>query len=406
MITKVLRSKYPSASGNEIFELPVKRAFHHLDWMNRGWLAPTEVEQLYLAGASKLHWVLRSSTIARIVRMEDDRDSNPDHHINLQEFINIVLAAREEMLTTTTAESSKHGLRNAASALKSWYASSDGKKMLSGHWSLQHRYRLKPGYLKPPRSMTSISESPYERFMTYTHEFSGDIPETSCPLEPNITNAVYLATKYCMSEVNMAFANWRAGLRECAAEDRDEVTGALNNVLEVCVKFHFLESNHGLDAFHWIDQLVETALIAPLSLFEDMESCPLESILSMRMSCWSLLRHIIGFVNDLWIPRRHEGSLTLPNIPIWRKLRMLDRSRIISKMASVLTDASSALEVAQTWYSQHKSLSIYGRECVRYARLLRQDQEGNIHSDEIHIDNVKISKIPHTPFRKPSPATP
>ena len=403
MIAKVLRSKYPSASGNEIFELPIKRAFHHLDWINRGWLSRTEVEQQCFAGASKLPRTLESSALARIVRMEDDKESNPDHRIDLQEFINIVLTVREEILNATSVESSKDGLRNAASALKTWYASNDSKKMLSGHWSLQLRY--KPNPANPGR----FTASRYEPFMTYTHEFSGDIPETSVPLEPNITNIVYLATKYCMTQVNMAFASWRAGLRKWAAEDRDEVIDALNNTLEVSAKFHVLEINQGLDAFHWLDQLFETASIVPLSLFEDMGGCPLESIRPMRMSCWSLLRQIIGFVNDLWIPRRRKGSLTLPNIQIWRKLRMLDRSRAIVTMASIFTDTSSVLEVARRWYSQHESLKIYSEECVRYARLLRQEQEKNVEdasSCEIRIDNVKIGRISHPPFRKAFPPMP
>ena len=404
MIAKVLRSKYPSASGNELFELPIKRAFHHLDWINRGWLSRTEVEQQCFAGASKLHWTLESSALARIVRMEDDKESFPDHRIDLQEFINIVLTVREEILNATSVESSKDGLRNAASALKTWYASNDSKKMLSGHWSLQLRYKPKPA---DPKSITV--KTSYEPFMTYTHEFSGDIPETSAPLDPNMTNTVYLATKYCMSQVNMAFASWRAGLRKWAAGDRDEVIDALNNTLEVSAKFHDLEINQGLDAFHWLDQLVENASIVPLSLFEDMGGCPLESIRSMRMSCWSLLRQIIGFVNDLWIPRRRKGSLTLPNIQIWRKLRMLDRSRAILTMASIFTDTSSVLEVARRWYSQHESLKIYSEECVRYARLLRQEQEKIVEdasSCEIRIDRVKIGRIPHTPFRKAFPPMP
>lgn len=397
MIAKVLRSKYPSASGNEIFELPIKRAFYHLDWINRGWLPRTEVEQQCFAGASKLHWKFESSALARIVRMEDDKESNPDHRIDLQEFINIVLTVREEILTATSVESSKDGLRNAASALKTWYASSDGGKMLSGRWSRQLRFKPKPA---DPRRITVEA---YEPFRTYTHEFSGDIPETSAPLDPNITNTVYLATKYCMSQVNMAFASWRAGLRKWAAEDRDEVIDALNNTLEVSAKFHDLEINQGLDAFHWLDQLFETASIVPLSLFEDMGGCPFESIRSMRMSCWSLLRQIIGFVHDLWIPQRHKGSLTLPNIQTWRKLRMLDRSRANSKMASIFIDTSSVLELARRWYSQNKCLNIYSEECVRYARLLRQEQEKiveNARSCEIRIDDVKIDKISHTPFRK------
>ena len=443
MITKVLRSKYPSASGNEIFELPIKRAFNHLDWMNRGWLAPTEVEQLCLAGASKAHWVLQSSTIARIVRMEDDKHSNPDHHINLQKFINIVLAIREEILTAINAESSRRGLRNAASALSTWYASSDGKKMLSGHWSLQLRYKAKPAeptrrqdkypyrglmpytkpagprrrqdespyqnlmpYTKPADPKRRRDKSPYQSFMTYTHEFSGDIPEKCSPLEPNITNAVYLATKYCVSQLNMASTKWRAGLRKWADKDRDEVTDALNNVLEGAAKFHALESNQRLDAFHRLDQLRETALIVPLSLFQDMGGCPLESIESMRMSCWSLLSQIIGFVDDLddlSIPQRRKGTLALPDIQDWRRLRMLDRSRAISTMASRFTEAPSVLKAARRWYSQHESLEVYGKECVKYARLLRQEQENPVDFLKIHIDYVKMRAIRPIKIRKAFP---
>lgn len=260
--------------------------------------------------------------------------------------------------------------------------------MLSGHWSLEHRYKPKPAHEK-----RFWHKSPDNGFMIYYHKFSGDIPETSAPLDPNITNAVYLATKYCMSQMNTAFASWRIGLRKWATEERDEVIDALNNVLEVAAKFHDLEMNQDLDAFHWLDKLVEIASMVPLSLFDDMGGCPLESIRSMRMSCWSLLRQIIGFVNDLCIPQRQRGSFTIPDIQIWRKLRMLERSCAISTMASIFTDASSVLEIAQTWYAQHESLNIYGKECVRYARLLRQEQEENVDYGEIQIDYVKFSGL-------------
>ena len=396
MIAKVLRSKYPPASGSKIFELPIKRAFHHLDWTNRGWVPRDEVEQQCLAGASKLDWNLELSALARTVRMKDDNESsNPNHRVDLQEFINIVLTVRE---IATTNVSIKNGLRNAASALNAWYASSDGKKMLSGRWSRQHQY--KPNPLVAERFW---HKRPDNKFITYTHEFSGDIPETSAPLDPNITNAVYLATKYCLPQLNTAFASWRVGLRKWAAEERDEVIDALNNALEVAAKFHDLETNQDLDTFHWLDQLAETASIVLLSLYEDMGASPLESIRSMRTPCWSLLRQIIGFVNDLWIPQCQKDSLTIPDIQIWRKLRMLERSRTISKMASIFTDTSSVLKATQTWYSQHESLNIYGEECVRYARLLQQEQEKNVGSCEIHIDDVKLGRIPHIPFRKASP---
>ena len=85
---------------------------------------------------------------------------------------------------------------------------------------------------------------------------------------------------------------------------------------------------------------------------------------------------------------------------------MLDRSRTFLTMASLFTDTSSVLEVARTWYSQHESLNIYSEECVKYARLLRQEQEKTIEdvsSCEIRIDDVKIGRISHTPFRKAFP---
>lgn len=332
------------------------------------------------------------------MRREDDKESsNLDHRIDLKECSKIVLIIREEILIAITNESTKNGLRNAASALRAWYASSDGKKMLSGRWSLQHRYKAKTADAK-----RLGHESPYDQFMTYIHEFSGDIPETSAPLDPNITNAVYLATKYCISQLNTAFASWRVGLRKWAAEERDEVIDALNNTLEVAAKFHDLEMNQDLDVFHWLDQLIEIASIVPLSLYDDMGDCPLESIWSLRMSCRSLLRQIIGFVYDLWILQRQKGSLTLPDIQVWRKLRMLERSRAISTMASILTDASSVLEIAQTWYSQHESLKIYGKQCVMNARLLRQEQE-ELDFHEMYILKVKSSRIPHTRFRKAFP---
>ena len=394
MIAKVLRPRHPSAAGKEGFELPLKRAFNHLDWIHRGWLSRAEVEQQCLAGLTMVLWKFGSSALARIVRWEDEKESSPDHRIDLQEFINIVLTVREELLNATDIKSSKKGLRIASSALRDRWASSESKKIFPRHWSRQFRYKSDRedawGYPK------------YRRFMTYTHEFSGDIPLSRFPLTSNFASAVYLATRYCISKINAVFARWRAGLKQFAAKDRDEVVDALNNTFEAAAKFHVLESTEDLDTFHWLDHLLENAMMVPLPLFEDMKDCPLESVRSMGETCWLLLDYILGFIYELQIALGGT-STDYPDIQVWRRLRMLDRSRNISAMASVFRDIPSTLEEVKAWDSQHQSLEIYSKDCERYAKLLRQEQEKEIEQPEsfkFRFSHVKIGKISHPPFRK------
>ena len=142
LIAKVLRSKYPPHLDEEPFHLPIKRAFHALDWTSRGWLTRAQVEKSCIDGAGLTGWTLSSEEVARIVMLEDSKEEKPDHHIDPDEFFNIVIAIRAAIKTTTVADSIKVGLSEAAAALIGWYWSTKPTKPCSDQWHVESRLRV------------------------------------------------------------------------------------------------------------------------------------------------------------------------------------------------------------------------------------------------------------------------
>lgn len=406
MVAKVLSSKYPPESGNDPFQLPIKKAFYHLDYTNRGWLPRAEVEQQCSIAAFKLGWTFSPSEIARIVKTEDAKEGNPDYHIDFQEFFDIVLAVRNEVYSATKLSSSKRGLQSAAAVLKDW-CSGNEKEMLSGRWTQQRRYKENPKLIGV---RILAADSPvYLAFVTYSHQFSGDIAEGSIPLNFNFTNAVYLATRCCLPEMNYALASWRTSLKNWPSKERGEIFEALNSVIDSATNFYMLEAGHGFHTYHQLDSLLEDVHVIPLTLFEDLRDCPSQALAELLVQCWTLLSQILGFVSDLNLPHANERDqrtvpgVMPPKITTWRRHRMVDRSREISSAAATLRDSSSTIKKVEIWCGQHQSVLVtHSEECISCAKRLKEEQEqvdARDSTEPVYIDNIKLGKILHIPLR-------
>jgi hypothetical protein len=394
MIAKVLRSKYPPASGNEMFALPIKRAFNHLDMSKRGWLPLAEVEEQCSLASSKLHWTFDQSTLARIVRIEDEKDGNPDHRINLQEFTSIILAIRDSILLGINGVSKKGGLRDAVVSLQKWYSSPGGLKALSPYWGLVKRFET-----VPPRT-----DWDYIEITTYSHLFGGAIPKGTIPLTRNFTNAIYLATRYCVSRVTFIAQTWRPLAKRLKSDEQKEIFEGLDNVLESASKYHSFDYDHG--AFHWLDDLITAASTTPSELLVNIEGCPLPRLIIMQNWLWTILDQILGFVHDLGpeiVQITQKNGLAEPEFGVWRERRMLDRSRMILAATSPFETAPGILQNARKWQEENKSLSASSDDCVQCTLLLRQVQEKMVESAssrKIKIENVRVATLQRTMFRR------
>jgi hypothetical protein len=391
MIAKVLRSKYPPTSSDELFALPIKRAFNHLDLTRRGWLPLAEVEEQCFLASSKLNWIFDRSVMARIVRIEDGKDGKPDHRINLQEFTNIILATRNAMLLSINDYSKKEGLRDAAISLQGWYSSPKAQSGLSSHWILKKRFEAQP---------PSINE--FNEITTYSHLFGGAIPKDNVPLTRNFTNAIYLATRYCVTQVTLISQTWRPLIKRLMSDEQKEIFEGLDNILEIVSKFHSFDYDHG--AFHRLDDLIDKASTTPLELHENMKDCPLISLQVMQSWLWTILDQILGFVHDLRLETiQISQKQAYPGFGVWRERRMLDRSRMVLAATSFFESAPGIFENAKRWYKENKSLTVFSDECAKCTLLLREMQEKMVESTssrKIKFKDVRIDKLPRIMLRK------
>ena len=94
MISKVLRSKYGD-DCDDLCLLPIKRAYYHLDWTNRGWISHEEVEHCCKEAAIKAGFHFRTTGIIELVGI---MDKNQDHEISCEELIETVMELKQEVL--------------------------------------------------------------------------------------------------------------------------------------------------------------------------------------------------------------------------------------------------------------------------------------------------------------------
>jgi hypothetical protein len=400
MLAKVLRSKYSPQDGEAAFDLPIKRAFQNLDWLSRGWLSRKQVEDQCCAAASEVKWVVQASDMAQMVRFEDEKQTSPDNRIDVKELTNIILTIRQEIFDTLIRDSAASGLLQASNwQLKSWYSQDKDHRMLSSYWSQQYR---RIGLPPPPNNR--FWKADYRDFTVYSHEFTGDLPESDVPLVRNFTTLLYLATSHCTSQINNALQEWRHYLKGLSKEERDEYLEALNTVLDTASRFHKLDNRLQFGPFHQLDRLLEDAALVPFGCFPDVSSNPVDLIRDFHQLSWLSLEHMLGFVYDLSSTSK-VGLIQSPAIPIgeWRRLRMLDRSRKISELISAWEPMIQVAKEGCVWDDANQSLHDHSNNCVRQARALRKKQEEIAELAGIwgiHVDDVKIDKVPSKLFSK------
>lgn len=361
MIAKVLRSKYAARHGNELFSLPLQRAFHQLDWRNAGWLARGIVEEQCRLAQIILNVTLEHAEIARLIKAEDEKDGTPDHHIDEPEFINIVLSLREELRSSFERQSVATGLVSAVKEIILWQR---GKKeyAISNLWTSADRLVK----VRSRKNSTDVTVT------VFSHTFGGNITPNSFPLARNTTNALYLATKYCVSSVDLAVNRLRPILNKWEALDREEVDEVLNTTIDTIAMFHHFESPKGLDTYHWLDEFIDSASTLPLSFSSDLEDCPGQQAIGLVTNIWSVLDRVLGLVNEI-----HLFAFASAKLSKWRKTRVLDRARALAAEASSVfgDERKTIFKEMHSWYDGHRSvLHKHQASCLNTTETLKKQQ--------------------------------
>jgi hypothetical protein len=381
MIAKALRSQYTPPAGSDAFQLPLKRAFHHLDWRRGGWLARAVVEEQCYRAADKIKFNISRSELAKVVKAEDEKGGKPDHNIDEQEFINIVLFIRDELRSGFERQAIAKGLGEAAAEIKRWQEN-QSVKTVSLLWKSVKRYRK-----AAPRSIKEEH--------VFTHRFGGDIAPQELPLARNATYAIYLAVKYCVTSVEGAFHRLRPVMMNWTVEEEAEVVEVLNTTLETAAQFHRFESPDGIRVYHWIDKFIDEASLVPLSKFPDLQGCPLEKAISLVANIWSLLDKILGLVSDI-----QDFAYGTPALLHWREAHVLERAKNLTAQASgVLSEESTSIfEEIDKWHQQHQTnLLNHPIACQNMARTLKKEQLEAVRNNERYKINIVLAYLNELP---------
>lgn len=129
----------------------------------------------------------------------------------------------------------------------------------------------------------------------YSHEFTGDLPESDVPLVRNFTTLLYLTTSHCTSQINNALQEWRHYLKGLSKEERNEYLEALNAVLDTASRFHKLDNRLQLGPFHQLDRLLENSALVPFGCFPDISSNPVDLIRGFHQLSWLSLPRMLKY---------------------------------------------------------------------------------------------------------------
>lgn len=268
MVAKVSKSKYGDGQ-DELYILPIKRAYHYLDYSGNGWLTHEEVRSVCKDAASQAGVNFSDAQIAALVTK---MDANCDHEIDLEEFIETVVKLRDEMFEVIYLNSQIAARVDAGVVLQSAF---DDK---ANHYLLPYGWEHRAIYTRfsSRRLQTSKDEFTHNAFRP---------PQTLPPLQRNIATATYLATSFCATQVANARSLWRKSLLSMNTNDATEYNSALSSVARAVAravaKFHFLDPE-GASAGRVLDNCLDMMQLIPLELFDDMRDDPFEDLLALR----------------------------------------------------------------------------------------------------------------------------
>ncbi|PMD42738.1 hypothetical protein L207DRAFT_581390 [Hyaloscypha variabilis F] len=402
MLAKVLKSKY-GENCDHLYRVPIKRAFYHLDWTDRGWISIGEVQKYCHQAAALAGFTLNEWALGWLAKKMDVDD---DNQVSLDELIEMVLALRQIILDAIIiANANSAGRIEAGTQLKAFFDTSNDKSMLPFGWVNNYWHPT----LLPLRE--------------YRHDLvHSNLGTYQCiaPLQINFTNAAFIATGHCASQVADALNYWRNALKSMPKEHAVEYTEALDNVLKATAKFHILDSRQFPEKLHPFDYCSERIKILPPGQIEGLADCPGAELAELSDKCWKILDPILGFVYDLkpdWLKQVFLQSsskvlfvlsTTPPTLSEWRRLRMLERSRRIKQDLSHWDEMKKSIQKYQEWCNANSAhLEVKTTSAIETAKdlyQLQQDVARDASLNRLEIREVSLDKLKRDRFGR-SPNT-
>lgn len=341
LLAKVSRSKY-GEDCDELYLAPIRRAFHQIDWTDRGWLPRTDVERYCKEAGDLAKFKLDSEMLSRVVKL---MDKDADHEVNPTELNETVMTIRSTLLDTIIGKSIKRGKIDAGIQMKVFFEGRSDNSRLPLHWQRHEDKTLGGRYLHELKYKSQV------------------LP----PLERNLTNAGFIASTYCARQISNAVSTWRSTLTGMPRTEAEEYTVALNDVLRATAKFHLFDTDQYDNCLHDLDRLLSQIDLLPVEAYPAPEfaDCPKEVLEKLLTQSWDILDSILGFVYDL---RSEDDKKTKPklsqtasfnveNIPPtvaeWRRLRMLERSRRIHRCIPQWDEIKRSVSLCQDWWNRN-----------------------------------------------------
>lgn len=393
MIAKVFKSKYGEDCDN-LYQLPIKRAFHYLDWTGRGWISIAEVQKYCHQAAELARFSLDTLDIGQLTKQMDVDD---DNQVSLDEFIEIVVTLRQLILESVIINNANFGGRiEAGLRLKTFFDTSVDESMLPFEW---HH-----------------SRGPSSSRREYQHVFlHKDGKQAIAPLQTNFSNAAFIATGHCASQTSGALSKWRATVMSMPKEQAAEYTEALNSVLGATAKYHIFDAQYLPTKLHLFDYCLERLSIIPPEQLQELGDCPVSDLMDLCRKCWEVLDPILGFVYDLKLDESKQTFIktpslelvTLNDIPLslseWRRLRMLERSRRIVHDLPRWDEMKKTMQKCQEWCLSHSThLDTQTQIAVKHSKDMFRSQQEAIEKAAVHrikIEGVTLVSLKRDHFR-------
>jgi hypothetical protein len=395
MMAKVLKSKY-GEDCDDLYKLPIKRAFHYLDWTDRGWISIAEVQMYCHQAAEIAKFSLDELDLGQLAKQMDVDD---DNQVSLDELIEIVVTLRRLILESIIIVNANFGGRiEAGIQLKTFFDTSVDESMLPFEWHNWHQ------------SLSSRRE--------YRHVLLHNIlgrKQSIAPQQINFSNAAFVATGHCASQTAGALNKWRAALVSMPKEQAAEYTEALNNVLRSTAKFHIFDAMYLPTKLHLFDYCSERINIVPPEQLQDLADCPASDLAELCRKCWEVLDPILGFVYDLKLDGLKQAFLNTPSrglvelnstplsLSEWRRLRMLERSRRIVQNLPRWDEMNKTLQKCHEWCQTHRThLDTKAKFAIETAKNLYRIQQEAIQREAVHkirIVDVGLKSLKQDHFR-------
>ena len=373
LIGEVFNTTYSPAAGDEPYHLPLKRAFHTIDMNGQGWLARTTVEQVLSNAAAEIGVPLERTTISSYIKTEDETTGMSNFQIDVDKFVNIALKLRQHVCDMNQRLSEVRGVQLAKQSISSWQ-DHNGYKSISPLWQeLEKKHKGEENH--------KVVEKPWY------HQLGGFLKGGGTPCSRNMTNALFLATEYCVDEIQHASQTLYQFLRDVDLDTRNEIQKPLDTLLQLATRFHQFDYQENEGCLHWLDSFLESAFIVPVAEESSLADCPFHIVLSLRQRIWNVLDILLGIIREISYSN-HPKITVLCNSNVsqgsnpslmhtWRQKQLSRRIQELFYQHEACFDNTAVSEYAsiKTWVDNHSFLDDHREACLETTNALRRCQE-------------------------------